>query len=253
MRLSLRKAARSAPEPLSCTGNPGKSSSPRMNAGPPTMFSGPFSFLGINAGPPTTLYRHILVEIALGHAEAFLIGFAEIRTRVFGCAVEFVFVFDAHRTVIADALQNAEELRPIDTAHAGNAELPPPGLVYRDDSAPAHDVPVNPGVLEVDVIDLVQEVFGGLNGIHHLPQEMRGVVLQTDIRGILEGGEQRFEPHRAGGNVGAALPRLPQDAHLVLLASGEILFVVDAHDFVHLSGKWFGGIFAGLRSYIGNA
>src|ERR1700729_3470834 len=201
--------------------------------------------------PP--LDRHILVEIALGHAEADLIGFAEIRTRVFGCAVEFVLVFDAHRTVITDALQNTEELWPVDTAHTGNAELPPPGLVYRDDSTPAHDVPVNPGVLQVDVIDLVQEVFGGLNGIHHLPEEMRGIVLQANIGGILEGGEQRFKPHRAGGNVGAALPRLPQDAHLVLLASGEKLFVVDAHDLVYLSCEWFGGIFAGLRPDIRNA
>src|ERR1700728_788377 len=104
--------------------------------------------------PP--LYRHILVEIALGHAGADLIGFAELRTRIFGCAVEFVFVFDAHRSVITHALQNAEELWPVDTAHTGNAELPPPGLVYRDDSAPAHDVPVNPCVLQVDVIYLVQ-------------------------------------------------------------------------------------------------
>jgi hypothetical protein len=36
MRLSLRKAARSVPEPPSCTGNPGKRSSPRINAGAPT-------------------------------------------------------------------------------------------------------------------------------------------------------------------------------------------------------------------------
>src|ERR1700677_137091 len=195
----------------------------------------------------------MLVEIAFRHAESDLIMFAKIRARIVGCAVEIVFVLNAHRALIADALQNAEKSGPVDTAHTRNAELPPMGLVYGHDSPSAHDVPMNLGILQMDVVDLVNEVFRSLNVIHHLPQKVRGIVWQADIRGILESVEERFESHRAGGNVWPTLPRLTQNAHLVLLASGEILVVVDAYDLVHLSFKCFGGIFAGLRAYIGDA
>src|SRR3984957_11661774 len=135
------------------------------------------------------LYRYILIEIALGHAEADLIGFAEIRSRIVCCAVEVVFVLNAHRTLIARALKNPKELGPGDTSHTGNAELPPLCLVYGHDPATANNVPMNLGVFQVNVIDLVDEVLRRLNGVHHLPQQMRGVVLQTDVGGILEGIE----------------------------------------------------------------
>jgi hypothetical protein len=50
------------------------------------------------------LYRHILVEIALSHAESDLVRFAKIWARIVGCAVEIVFVLDAHRPVVTYAL-----------------------------------------------------------------------------------------------------------------------------------------------------
>src|ERR1700683_3806945 len=62
MRLSLRKAARSAPEPPNCTGNPGKrvisvetlSQSARALLPPHKCGGSHRSFRGINTGAPTT-------------------------------------------------------------------------------------------------------------------------------------------------------------------------------------------------------
>src|ERR1700742_2877175 len=83
------------------------------------------------------LYRYILEQIPLGHAEADLIGFAKIRSRIICCTVEVVFMLNTHRTLIAGAFSHAKELGPEDTAHAGAPELPLVRLVHRAAGATA--------------------------------------------------------------------------------------------------------------------
>src|SRR5580704_7822678 len=144
-------------------------------------------------------------------------------------------MFDAHRALIAGALQDAEEFGPVDGSEAWQAIVPPIYVSVNRERPPAADyVPADFGVLEMHVVDLVDEFARGLDGVHHLPNQVRRIVLQADVWGVAEAFEQRFETRWAHRQVGATGPRLPQNLHVVLLAGREILFVVDANDVVDL-------------------
>src|SRR5215471_1505829 len=84
------------------------------------------------------------------------------------------------------------------------------------------------------IVDLIGKIAGRLHGIHELPDEVRGVELQSDMRAVPEGLEERLPTYRTGRDVRPACIGLPEDAYLVLLAQGEILLVVDLHYFVDL-------------------
>ena len=95
-------------------------------------------------------------------------------------------------------------------------------------------MPENLRVLEMDVVDLVGEFARGRHRVHELPHQVRRIELQAHVRAVLEGFEQRLPAHRPGGDVRPAGVGLPQDAHLVLLAGGEVLFGVNLDDLIHL-------------------
>src|ERR1700738_3442320 len=84
------------------------------------------------------------------------------------------------------------------------------------------------------VEDFIGKIASGLNGVHHLPDQMRRIVLQTHIRSVSESCEQGIEAGRAYREIGAARVRLPEYPHVVLFTGGKILFGIDANDIVHL-------------------
>src|SRR5260370_22171254 len=135
---------------------------------------------------PTSLLRHVLPQIPMRHLEPHRIVFAEIRTRPIRRSVQRILVLDTHGSMVTGALQHREECRPIDRSQAWQAIEPPLRAIHRADSAAAQYVPANLRVLEMHVEDLVREIASSLNRIHHLPNQMRWIVLQPDVRRVAE-------------------------------------------------------------------
>src|SRR5207248_9472031 len=97
------------------------------------------------------------------------------------CSVERIFLLDTHRAGIAGILKHTKKITPNYRAHAGNAVAPPLGVIDRINAAGAQNGPENLGIFQVDIVNLVDKVAGGLNRIHELAHEMRWIVLQADI------------------------------------------------------------------------
>src|SRR5450432_2007452 len=167
--------------------------------------------------------------------------------------VELVFVFDVHGAAVAGFGQDGEKALPIDRALAGNAKAPPLGIIHRIDAGTAQDVPENFAVLEVHVVDFVGEIAGGLNRVHELPDQVRGVELQSYVGAVLKALEKRFPADRSGTDVGSAGVGFPEDADLVFLAKREILLGVDFDDFVNLFLKGPALDGAALAADVGDA
>ena len=88
--------------------------------------------------------------------------------------VELVFVLDVHGAAIAGFGQHGENALPIDRSLAGQPEAPPAGIIERLNSGAMYHGPQNLGVLKMEVVNLPDEVAGGLHRVDNCQARWEG-------------------------------------------------------------------------------